>query len=110
MRAIKSRIWIEQEGEVFLGYGRVELLKKVAETHSISAAAKEINMSYKKAWKLINTMNANSRQPLVITNTGGKDGGGTTLTTYGKQMIEQFETLNTACEHFLNDQFKALNQ
>ena len=55
-------------------------------------------------------MNANSRQPLVITNTGGKDGGGTTLTTYGKQMIEQFETLNTACEHFLNDQFKALNQ
>lgn len=108
MKKIKSRIWIEQEGEVFLGFGRVELLKKIGETSSISAAAKEIKMSYKKAWKLVNTMNLNANEPLVITNTGGKDGGGTQITPYGKKMIQQFETLNAACEIFLNEQFRAL--
>ena len=109
MNTIKSRIWIEQEGEVFLGFGRVELLKKIEETNSISSAAKAMQMSYKKAWKLINTMNCTSKLPLVITNAGGKDGGGTTLTDYGKETIIQFETLNAACENFLNDQFKQFN-
>lgn len=110
MQQVKSRIWIEEEGEVFLGFGRIELLKKVDETQSISAAAKAMQMSYKKAWKLINAMNSCSKTPLVITNTGGKDGGGTFLTEYGRQMIIKFETLNTACEAFLNEQFNALKQ
>ena len=110
MKQVKSRIWIEQDGEVFLGYGRVILLKKVAETRSISAAAKAIGMSYKKAWNLINTMNTSSSQPLVITNTGGKDGGGTAITDYGHKMIEEFETLNKACEAFLNEKFNTLKE
>jgi len=110
MKQVKSRIWIEQEGEVFLGYGRITLLKKVAETRSISAAAKAIGMSYKKAWNLINTMNTSSSQPLVVTNTGGKDGGGTKVTEYGHKMIAEFETLNIACETFLNEKFNALKE
>ncbi|MEH6656390.1 winged helix-turn-helix domain-containing protein [Leeuwenhoekiella marinoflava] len=108
MKQVKSRIWIEQEGEAFLGFGRVTLLKKVAETRSISAAAKAIGMSYKKAWNLINTMNTSSSQPLVITNTGGKDGGGTFITDYGHKMITEFETLNNACEAFLNEKFNTI--
>jgi len=110
MKQVKSRIWIEQEGEVFLGYGRVALLKKIAETHSISAAAKAMSMSYKKAWNLINTMNTSSSQPLVITNTGGKDGGGTAITDYGRKMINEFETLNDACEAFLNEKFNTIKE
>lgn len=110
MKQVKSRIWIEQEGEVFLGYGRVTLLKKVAETRSISAAAKTMGMSYKKAWKLINTMNTSSSQPLVITNTGGKDGGGTAITDYGRKMIDEFEMLNEACESFLNEKFNTIKE
>lgn len=110
MKSIKSRIWIEDNENVFLGYGRVQLLKKIEETNSISAAAKELNMSYKKAWKLINSMNVSSQEALVITNTGGKDGGGTTITAYGKKMIVNFEMLNAACEDFLNTEFKKLYQ
>ena len=109
MQQVKSRIWIEQDGEVFLGFGRVELLKKIEETQSISAAAKAMKMSYKKSWKLINNMNNCSKEPLVITNTGGKDGGGTFLTNYGKKMIQQFEILNAACERFLNEKFNETN-
>jgi len=109
MEHVKSRIWIEQDGEVLLGFGRIQLLKKIEETASISAAAKAMQMSYKKAWKLINAMNTAADEPLVVTNTGGKDGGGTFLTDYGKQMITKFETLNSACEDFLNEKFKELN-
>lgn len=110
MQQVKSRVWIEQEGEVFLGFGRIELLKKVAETQSISAAAKAMGMSYKKAWKLINAMNSCTEKPLVVTSTGGKDGGGTSITEYGREMIARFEELNLACEVFLNEKFNNLKQ
>ena len=110
MRAVKSRVWIEEDGQVFLGYGRVELLKNIEKTQSISAAAKAMNMSYKKAWSLINSMNTLSDTPLVITNTGGKSGGGTVLTDYGKSMIAEFEKLNTACETFLNEKYDDLKE
>ncbi len=110
MAQVKSRIWIEEEGAVFLGFGRVALLKKVAETQSISAAAKALKMSYKKAWKLINAMNQCAAQPVVITNTGGKDGGGSFVTVFGHQKIREFEELNTACEAFLNQKFIELQE
>lgn len=105
---IKSRIWIEKQGNIFLGYGRIELLKKVDEEKSINAAAKELNMSYKKAWRLINDMNEASEKPIIIKNIGGKDGGGTILTPYGKSLITQFETLNKNCIDFLNSEFKKI--
>ena len=105
---IKSRLWIENEGKTFLGFGRISLLKKVEETSSISAAAKEMNMSYKKAWKLMNEMNEISKEPILIKNIGGKNGGGTTLTPYGKALIEQFETLNNNCMEYLETEFKKL--
>lgn len=106
MEQIKSRIWIEKDGDVFLGYGRIQLLKKVDETQSISAAAKALNMSYKKAWRLINTMHELAEEPIIIKNIGGKDGGGTTLTPYGKQLISEFETLNENCMSFMDNEFK----
>lgn len=106
MEKIKSRIWIEKDGDVFLGYGRIELLKKVSEKNSINAAAKELSMSYKKAWRLINTMNELADQPIITKNIGGKDGGGTTLTPYGLQLIRKFEKLNANCISYLDTQFK----
>ncbi len=106
---VKSRIWIEKDGDVFLGYGRIQLLKKVDETHSISAAAKTLNMSYKKAWRLINSMNELAKTPLIVKNIGGKDGGGTTLTKYGKEVICEFETLNNNCMNYLNSEFKKVD-
>ena len=105
---IKSRIWIEKDGDIFLGYGRIELLKKVHETKSINAAAKALNMSYKKAWRLMNTMNELAKEPLIIKNIGGKDGGGTTLTEYGKTIISHFETINQNCMDFLDKEFEKL--
>ncbi len=105
---IRSRIWIEKDGEPFIGFGRIKLLKMVDDKMSINAAAKELKMSYKKAWKLLNEMNLMTEKPIVIKNIGGKDGGGTVLTEYGKKLIQDFETINTNCMNYLEKEFEKL--
>jgi len=101
---IKSRIWIEVGDNVLLGEGRVRLLKEIAETGSLSKAAKSLKMSYKKAWTLIDSVNKSADKPFVITTIGGKNGGGAELTTYGKTMIEVFENINRDCWKYLDTQ------
>ena len=90
MYKVKSRIWIETENGMFLGNGRIKLLKAIEETGSLSKAAKSIGMSYKKAWNLIDSVNNHAEKEVVSKSVGGKDGGGTYLTPYGKQLIKEF--------------------
>lgn len=104
--SIKSRIWIETNGEILLGEGRVRLLKAIGDTGSISAAAKTLGMSYKKAWSLVDAANNRAESPLVRKVTGGKGGGGAELTAYGRKLIEAFENINHNCWSFLDKQIK----
>jgi len=101
---IKSRIWIEANGNILLGEGRVSLLKAIETTGSLSKAAKSLGMSYKKAWSLIDAVNKRAEQPVTSTNIGGKGGGGAELTPYGKSLVSTFETINKNCWEFLDDQ------
>lgn len=101
---IKSRIWIEINNEMFLGEGRVKLLQAIQLTGSLSKAAKSIDMSYNKAWKLINSVNKSSCKPIVVKNIGGKGGGGTILTPYGQELITIFEKINNNCWKYLDKQ------
>ncbi|MBT8253045.1 MAG: LysR family transcriptional regulator [Bacteroidia bacterium] len=103
---IKSRIWIEVDGAILLGEGRVSLLRAIAETGSISSAAKSLNMSYKKAWSLINAVNDRAKHPVISSSIGGKGGGGAKLTDYGRKLVKTFETINKNCWSFLDDQIK----
>lgn len=105
---IKSRIWIELEGDVFLGEGRVHLLKAIDETGSLSKAAKSINMSYKKAWHLIDSVNKSAKKSVTINTTGGKGGGGAQLTNYGKSLITAFDDINKNCWEFLNAELEKI--
>ena len=73
---IKSRIWIESEDKVLLGEGRVHLLKAIQEMGSLSKAAKSLNISYKKAWQLLDSVNKSAKNPVTINSIGGKGGGG----------------------------------
>ena len=88
---------------MFLGNGRVQLLKAIEETGSLTKAAKSLNMSYKKAWNLIDSVNKNAAEEVVSTNVGGKDGGGAVVTEYGKTLIQNFEDLNAETIAFLNE-------
>lgn len=103
MYKIKSRIWIETENGMFLGNGRVKLLKAIDMTGSLSKAAKELKMSYKKAWNLIDSVNKHAAQEVVTKSVGGKDGGGAAVTEYGKKLIVEFEELNKKTIEFISE-------
>ena len=100
----KGRIWIEADGGTFLGFGRVVLLERVREHGSISKAALSMEMSYKHAWDLIDSMNRQAGEPLISTWKGGKDGGGAKLTDPGEKAIELFWNLHERLGNFLDQE------
>ncbi|MBN4070195.1 LysR family transcriptional regulator [Olleya sp. AH-315-F22] len=106
---IKSRIWIETKGHVLMGEGRISLLKAIEKTGSLSKAAKSLKMSYKKAWHLIDTVNKAAKKPVIVLSVGGKGGGGSQLTSYGKSLIIAFEDINKNCWKFLDEQVSKIN-
>jgi len=103
---IKSKIWIESEDGILISEGRVKLLKLIDETGSLNKAAKAMNLSYQKAWKLVDESNRSAPSPLITTQVGGKSGGGSVLTPYGKSLIASFEAINRSCWTFLDEQLK----
>ncbi len=105
---IKSRIWIESKNKVLLGEGRVQLLKAIDDTGSLSKAAKSLNISYKKAWNLIDSVNKSAKQPVTINSIGGKGGGGAELTPYGKSLVKAFDEINKNCWVFLDSQLEKI--
>lgn len=88
--SLRGRLWIEGPDGTYLGYGRVVLLERIREYGSISAAARSMEMSYRHAWDLVDSMNRQSRTPIVISSTGGRGGGGAELTREGEQAIKTF--------------------
>jgi molybdate transport system regulatory protein len=101
---IKYKIWIEADQQTFLGSGRIKLLKAVEELGSLNKAAKKLNISYKKAWDLIQSVNETAQKPMITTTTGGSGGGGMTLTDYGKTMIARYEHLSLSTAAFMHRQ------
>jgi molybdate transport system regulatory protein len=77
-----------------VGPGKIELLEHIRETGSLSQAGREIGMSYRRAWLLLDSLNASFREPVVATSIGGKAGGGAALTEFGARLVDiyrQFE-------------------
>ncbi len=105
---VKSRIWIELEGKEFLGEGKVQLLKAIDETGSLSKAARSIGISYKKAWHLMDSVNKTAKKPVTLNSIGGKGGGGTELTAYGRSLVNAFEEMNRECWDFLDVQLEKI--
>jgi len=108
--SITGAIWIERHdgSERFLGKGRIQLLQLIVEHGSISKAAKAMQMSYKRAWDLVNSMNSQAKNPFVITQTGGKSGGGTIVTAEGLQAIEDYKALQSRFQAFLLEENQKL--
>ena len=99
-----GRIWLESNDERFFGPGPMELLERIAETGSISNAAKEMNMSYKKAWELINHLNTQTKSPVVVPHAGGEKGGGSILTPEALELIKYYKALRKRFKTFLENE------
>jgi molybdate transport system substrate-binding protein len=93
------RIWVERAGQAVLGAGRVELLEAIDRWHSISAAARHMGMSYRRAWLLVKSVNLAAEQPLVIAAPGGFQGGGAHLTPAGRCAVAVFRELQEQLRH-----------
>jgi molybdate transport system regulatory protein len=89
----RTRIRILHGTEFAIGPGKADLLEAVAETGSISSAARRMKMSYRRAWLLIDTMNQCFRQPVVDTATGGKGGGGAQITDFGCAALKEYRAM-----------------
>lgn len=98
------KIWIEKNGKSVLGPGRMEILEAIDRTHSLTEAAEICQISFRKAWKLINEINEALEQPVVISERGGKGGGGQTqLTEYGKKIIQQYRNILDEVNTLIHD-------
>lgn len=78
-----------------LGPGKIRLLELIDETGSISAAARLMEMSYRRAWLLVDSMNTGFREPVLSAAVGGKQGGGTTLTPFGQEVVTRYRRMET---------------
>lgn len=100
---LTGSLWFNRDENKFLGGDRIHLLEKIDELGSITKAAKEVGISYKTAWDTINMINNLAEKPLVDRLTGGKGGGGTSLTAEGKKVVEQFKTIQEEHRKFLDN-------
>ncbi|WP_068830027.1 TOBE domain-containing protein [Pseudomonas sp. BMS12] len=98
---LDGRLWITRNGKNLAGQGRIELLAHIAESGSITQAAKAMGMSYKAAWDAVDAMNNAAGSALVQRSVGGKGGGGTRLTEAGQQLIESYRRYQEEHRRFL---------
>ncbi|TPW31913.1 winged helix-turn-helix domain-containing protein [Pararhizobium mangrovi] len=108
MPSLSLRINLDPKGRI--GPGKIALLEHVATFGSISAAAREMRMSYKHAWDLIEEMNRIFGKPLVVAQTGGRKGGGTELTPAGLAVTARFRAIERAAASAAEQQMAALQE
>ena len=112
MANLEGQIWLSDSTSKRLMLDQIELLQAIADTGSITAAARIAGVSYKTAWDRLERINNLSRQPVVSRSTGGSKGGGSILTDYGVKMLNGFKQLQEQHKLFLenlNQQLSSLD-
>ena len=99
--AAKFRFRVTTGEVIAIGPGKISLLEAISETGSITSAAKSLDMSYRRAWMLLDELNRSLRRPAVDSAKGGQHGGGSDVTEVGRQLIDTYRriesTAATAC-------------
>src|SRR5712692_1813297 len=106
----RLRVSIVFESGARIGPGKAELLESIRDTGSISAAAREMGMSYKRAWMLLDSMNQAFTEPVVIAAPGGPGGGGATLTTFGLEVLERYRSIHERATKLAANDMAALKR
>ena len=107
-QALKIRIYAGDE--IALGPGKVDLLEAIAREGSISAAARALGMSYRRAWLLVDTMNRCFKKPLVEAGKGGVHGGGATLTPSGVRAMARYRAMEKKATRAVQGDLAALRR
>lgn len=89
--AVRSKVWLEKDGKLLMGWGRATLLERIDQLGSISAAAKSMKLAYRNAWLWVEAMNCLAPEPLVEKSTGGARGGYARLTEEGRRIVREYK-------------------
>ena len=95
--SLHPRLRVMKGAEIAFGPGKAELLAAVAEAGTLAEAARHLGMSYMRAWKLLQTMNASFREPLAIASRGGAEHGRVQLTETGRRVLALYQEMDAAC-------------
>ncbi|MFC2048311.1 winged helix-turn-helix domain-containing protein [Chloroflexota bacterium] len=99
--AVRGRIWVEKDGELYMGWGRAILLERIDELGSIAAAARSMKLGYRNAWLWVDAVNRLAPAPLVEKIFGGVGGRHTRLTEEGRKAVRHYKELRAKLGEFL---------
>jgi formylmethanofuran dehydrogenase subunit E len=105
---IRSKLWVEVDGEPVFGRGRRLLLRAIDTYGSINQAAREVNISYRKAWSYIKAMEERLNIRLVERRTGGRNGGGAILTNEARGFLKKYETMEEGIREIVDTKFREI--
>ena len=88
---VRSKVWLEKDGKLLMGWGRATLLERIDQLGSISAAARSMKLTYRNAWLWVEAMNHLAPVPLVEKSAGGERGGYARLTEAGRRIIAEYK-------------------
>ncbi len=110
LHRLRGKLEVDSEFGTFLGDTRIRLLEAIEQHGSISQAAKAVPLSYKAAWDAVDAMNNLADQALVVRSTGGKHGGGTQLTDYGRKVVALYRALEAEYQAALDRLTASMNE
>jgi molybdate transport system regulatory protein len=108
--SLQPRFRIVCGKKIAFGPGKAGLLERIAETGSIGKAASRMDMSYMRAWSLIQTMNACFKEPVIAALRGGREHGGAELTETGRRILESYRQLEKAARKAAQADWRALQK
>ncbi|HEY8538780.1 MAG TPA: LysR family transcriptional regulator [Steroidobacteraceae bacterium] len=108
--SLKVRLRIDLDDAHAVGPGKIALLERMRDCGSLSQAARELDMSYRRAWQLLDSLNTSFREPVIVTSIGGKGGGGSEITPLGLELIEAYRALEAQVTALAQRRFKPLRR
>jgi molybdate transport system regulatory protein len=93
-----------------IGIGKIELMEGIARSGSLSEAARQMRMSYRRAWLLLADLNASFDEPVARASTGGRGGGGAVLTPFGERLIAGYRNMETGLQPLADTHFRDLGK
>ena len=103
---VQAKIWIERDGKIVFSDWRAELLQAIEETGSLSGAAARMDVPYRTAWYKLKEIEGQLGVRLVVTHSGGSDGGGSSLTPEGQDILRRFQRIYRDVEEIVRRRFE----
>src|SRR6187399_2304118 len=99
---LRGKLWIDVGGKPVLTEAAADLLEQIEACGSLSEAAKRLRFAYRRAWLMADALNSAFPHPLITKSTGGKRGGGTQITDFGRHVLSTYRDLQVQLEHLLD--------